>query len=258
MYTLKQINQHVQHPQIGDVWIHSETFDEIRVTETTRIDKYWRKAVSNYCYPQFLAGEKFATPVPGEIYESVDERIEILRVFGDSIIVKWTKNWGDECLPDINTYEKTFTQEEWDTIVRVPYPKGLGFKLTEEKPESEIPEFPTSGVFDFTKHSLTYRAAFICTNGLNKSYIDGKTDTNFNSTEELRCWIDSLNHSEIQEFGDYPEKDSFNVQDAYGLKFRISYTETDKIIVFRDGETINRTFTNNDDFACWLHSMRRI
>lgn len=252
-YTLRQLKQHVQCPQPGDVWVHRETFKKIVVSCETNISSSWRENIVRNYHAKFLVNENIRSPSSGETYTGNGGTIDILGVNSDwEILIGWNKDWGDESFPDLGCREFLITQEKWEFIV-----KEFGFVLTPENSEKQA---PNSGQFDFVRHDRKFRCAFVCTDRYICAYIEGSDRRLFDSREQLDCWLDSLNHTEIREFGDYPESDAFVTQTADDQKHQYAYrlnSTNNTRIVFKDGDKITG-FTDENDFKCWLHSLRRV
>lgn len=255
MYTLSQINQHVQNPQLGDVWIHRETHRELVVSSATAIDNLWRRSIARNYHAKFLVNENIKSPVLGETYTNPDG--EIIYTLGENndgeILIGWNRNWGDECIPDEGYREQVISQEKWAFIVS-SYNFELASQVSEVGEPSKRDEIK-SGWFDVTKNGLKFRYAFVQSDCFICAYEEGKSRKLFDSTEEFNCWLNSLAHSKVREFGDYPEKDNFTMENAYGQRFQVSYHNQ---IVYKNGERFADNFVNEDDFSCWLHSMRQV
>lgn len=243
MYTLAQINQHVQNPQLGDVWYHYRLLEEIVVSSDTKIDNVWRKKIARNYFAKFLVNEGVKSPSIGEIYTNLEE--ETIRILDEKpdgrIVIKRSKNYYQH-----QDREEIISQYEWAEIV-----DDYDFKLVNQTNPPSI----KSGWFDVTKNGLKFRYAFVQSDCFICAYEEGKSRKLFDSTEEFSCWLNSLLHSEIREFGDYPEKDNFTMENAYGQRFQVSYHNQ---IVYKNGERIRESFVDEDDFSCWLHSMRQV
>lgn len=170
-YTLKQINDHVQNPRTGDVWVHVKTGREVKIESPS--GPVPSRITDDY-YPKFLVEEN------NDLSLKVGDRFQTRNTLRNLTVLSVTKN---------GQVSYQYDDSAGRLVYHDYFCSFLDWVQTQCAPVNVI---KTSDSFLIKRNGQVCKLSYFKKGEVYVIYVDGLFQTSIRTETEFDCFLNSL------------------------------------------------------------------